>query len=213
MDEKRAVARAYDELAEEYAARRSPDPGAPDLLARLLAAVDPGERVLDAGCGQGTPVLAALTGAARAVGLDVSREQLELAADAVPGAALVRGDVTRLPFRADSFGAATAYHSLIHVPLADHGTVLREFARVLRPGALLLVTEGSEPWEGANSDWLDTGVEMRWSIAGREATREELTRAGFDVLAVREVGDDLADDEVTKPFFLARRTAEADGSA
>jgi ubiquinone/menaquinone biosynthesis C-methylase UbiE len=142
MDEKRAVVRADDELAEEYAARRSPDPGAPDLLARLLAAVDPGERVLDAGCGQGTPVLAALTGTARAVGLDVSREQLGLAADAVPGAALVRGDLTRLPFRAGSFDAATAYHSLIHVPLADHGTVLSEFARVLRSGALLLVTGG-----------------------------------------------------------------------
>lgn len=34
--------------------------------------------------------------------------------------------MTALPFRDDAFDAVTAFHSLIHVLLADHGTVADE---------------------------------------------------------------------------------------
>lgn len=41
------------------------------------------------------------------------------------------GAMTILPFRDKVFGAVTASHSVILVPLADHQTVLDGFARVL----------------------------------------------------------------------------------
>jgi ubiquinone/menaquinone biosynthesis C-methylase UbiE len=201
-----AVRRAYDELAEAYAAERSSDAAAAARLDRLLEGLPSDARVLDAGCGGGDPVLAALAGESRAVGLDFSGEQLRLAAENTPGAALVRGDMTALPFRANAFDATVALHSLIHVRLDEHSTVLEEFARVLVPGGLLLLTEGEEEWVGENPDWLGTGTGMRWEIAGREATREGLDRAGFEVLEEWERRDELADDDSSKPFFLARLT-------
>ena len=112
--------------------------------------------------------------------------------------------MTSLPFSTGAFVAVTALHSLIHVPLDEHRTVLAEFARVLSPGGLVLLTEGDEEWVGENPDWLGTGVEMRWEIAGLEATREGLDREGFEVLDTWGRRDELADDGSDKPVVLAR---------
>ncbi|NHN48658.1 class I SAM-dependent methyltransferase [Halostella sp. JP-L12] len=203
MDERNAVREGYDALAETYAGQRSDDETlGTTLLDDLLADLPDDGRLLDAGCGQGTPVLARAD--VEAVGLDFSPAQLRLASENAPGAALLRGDMGRLPFGADSFDAVTAFHSLIHVPLDDHQTVVDEFARVLRPGGRVLVSEGLTEWEGRNPDWLDSGAAMEWHIAGAEATREHLRTAGFDVLDQWAVDDTLADEEgAQKPFFLA----------
>lgn len=205
MTDPDAVRRGYDEVAETYADRRSAGDRETALLEWVLDPHSAEARVLDAGCGQGTPVLRRLAGTADAVGVDFSGEQLRLAAGNAPGAALVRGDMTALPFRADAFDAAVAYHSLVHVPLADHPVVLAEFARVLRPGGRLLVSEGPGEWTGTNPDWLETGVEMQWAVAGAETTRHQLREAGFAVEREWTVDDDLDDDGGRWLFFGACR--------
>lgn len=206
MDERDAVRRAYDGLADVYAASRPANGLGTEILEEFLESLAAPARVLDAGCGQGTPVLARMDErVATAVGLDFSNQQLRLAADNAPGASLSRGDMTALPFPANAFDAVTAYHSLIHVPLEDHRTVVEEFARVLRPGGRVLLSEGDAEWEGANPDWLESGVEMRWHIAGADATRERLRETGFRIVDEWDVPDELADEDsdATKPFFAA----------
>lgn len=196
MVEKDVVRQGYDELGDAYAAHRSGDGQGMDVLSSFLESVPESARILDAGCGPGRPVLSHLTDVASAVGLDFSGEQLRLAAESAPEAALARGDMTALPFAAGTFDAAVAYWSLIHVPLADHRTVIDEFARVLRPGGRVLVCEGTERWAGENPDWLETGVEMAWEIAGAETTREQLEAAGFEITDSWGVPETLEDDEV-----------------
>ncbi|TSD10001.1 methyltransferase type 11 [Haloglomus irregulare] len=203
MVEKRAVRQAYDEMARAYDAARTRDGRGLSVLESFLE-FGP-ERVLDAGCGGGQPVLDRLDDAATAVGLDASGEQLRLAADRVPGAALAAGDMTRLPFADDTFDAVVAYWSLIHVPLAEHGTAIEAFARVLRPGGRVLVCEGREEWVGENPDWLDSGVGMAWEIAGLEATRAQLRAAGFTLAREWGVPDSLDDSEADAWVFLEGR--------
>ncbi|MFC4549673.1 MULTISPECIES: class I SAM-dependent methyltransferase [Halorussus] len=225
MVERDAVRRAYDELAETYAAQRSEGGRGTEVLAEFLDSLPESPRVLDAGCGQGTPVLRRLDAVGPAVGVDFSREQLRLARTNAPGASLARGDMTALPFDDDAFDAVVAYWSLIHVPLADHPTVVEEFARVVRPGGRVLLCEGTEEWVGENPDWLDGGVEMQWEIAGARATRNQLRNAGFDVVEEwgvpepfesddeesddRTEGDDSGGDEDAWTFFAARLDPEA----
>ncbi|KOX95711.1 class I SAM-dependent methyltransferase [Halorubrum tropicale] len=205
MVDKETVRRGYDRLAEAYAADRNETGRGREVLADFLGALPASARVLDAGCGQGTPVLSDLSASATATGLDVSRRQLELAADRVPDAALAQGDMVRLPFGDGAFDAVTAYHSLIHVPAEQHQAVVDEFARVLVDGGRLLCSEGPEPWHGENADWLDTGVEMQWDIAGAEATRRHLRTAGFVVERESRAGDSLAEgDDARWTFFTAR---------
>lgn len=204
MTDRDAVRRAYDELAETYASERSPDAREAEMFEELLDRLDPGARLLDAGCGQGDPILARAAAETTAVGLDFSAEQLRLAAGNAPDAALVGGDLTALPFRGGAFDAVAALHSLIHVPLAEHGTVLAEFARVLRPGGYVLLSEGTSEWIGSTPDWLDSGVEMQWSIAGPDATKDGLRTGGFGVLDEWTATDELADEDAENSYFLAR---------
>lgn len=191
MIEKNAVRRSYDALAEAYAAARGENTPALAALDRFRDALPEPKRVLDAGCGSGAFLGRLPPGA---VGLDLSREQLRLGAREHPDAGLVQGDMTSLPFAADAFDGVLAYWSLIHVPLAEHPATIEEFARVLRPGGRLLLSEGTDQWVGENPDWLGGDVGMAWEIAGGEATREHLRAAGFTVERVVGVPDALGDD-------------------
>jgi SAM-dependent methyltransferase len=112
--------------------------------------------------------------------------------------------MTDLPFRDGTFNAIIAYHSLIHVPMDEHRAAIEEFARVLRPGGRLLVSEGPAEWSGENPDWLESGVEMQWDIAGADATRRQLRDAGFDVLDERSVANALVGDDGHWVFFSAQ---------
>lgn len=202
MNDRRAVREAYDEMADDYFEQYTEavrEEALPEPVERFCEGLSGDERVLSAGCGAGDAPLAAA--GESGVGLDFSFEQLSLARTGVAGG-LVQGDMTALPFADDSFDALAALYSLIHVPLEEHRAVIEEFERVLRPGGELLVTEGGIEWSGSNPDWLDSGTEMRWSMAGTEATREDLQAFGFEVQGVWDVRDPTT-EEGTKPFFLA----------
>jgi SAM-dependent methyltransferase len=179
-----AIRRAWDALAEPYARTRDPDGPDAALIGSELD-LPPDARALDLGCGDGARTLANLPPAS--VGLDVSRRQCELARDA--GHRVVQGEMTRLPFADDAFDAVTAYHSVFHVPRAEHGAVYREVARVLRPGGRLLATVGSGRSESVRRGWLGTGESMLFSTPGPEATVDLLGEAGLSVVWQRRVSD------------------------
>ena len=193
------IRRAYDELAGTYAEWRSADGRELELLESVLEPLSADARVLDAGCGQGRPVLSRIDERAAAVGLDFSRSQLRLAAGAVPDAGLVQGDLTEMPLRAGSVDAVVALHTLIHVPNAEQPAAIDELARVLRPDGRLLVSDGPAAWAGRTPDWLGGGAAMAWEIAGAERTCGELRAAGF---VVEETHEEAADEHWT--FVVAR---------
>lgn len=186
---RRAVRDGYDGLADAYAAQRDEGSDSPDLLADVLAGLDDGARVLDAGCGAGDLVLDSLPDGVTGVGLDVSCEQVARARVYSPH--VVQGDMTRLPFRPDSFDAVTAMYSLIHVPRSEHGAFYAELARVLRPDGKALVVTGEGAWTGENPDWLDSGTGMRWSWPDLDESKELLRDAGLRVVDEDDVGDSL----------------------
>ncbi|UIO99354.1 class I SAM-dependent methyltransferase [Halobaculum sp. CBA1158] len=184
----------YDGMAAAYDREREAS-DAP-FVEPFLEGLSPGDRVLDAGCGQGTPVLNRVPDGVSVVGVDLSASMLDLARDRTD-APLVRGDLTRLPVASDGVDAVTALHSVIHVPIAEHPTVFREFARALRPGGRLYLTAATdgEGWAGANDDWLGGGETMAWSFPGLDETRTQLREAGFRVTDERVLDDAVAEDD------------------
>ena len=195
MADKDTVRRAYDELVDVYAEERSENDRGMDLLDEFLRSLSDSASVLDAGCGQGTPVLSRLSDSATAIGLDFSRGQLRRAAENAPCASLVQGDMTAQPFPADAFDAVVAFWSLIHVPLDEHQTVIDECARVVRPGGRLLLCEGTNEWSGENPNWLESGVKMEWEIAGAKTTESQLQNAGFTIVDTWGAPEELGKDE------------------
>lgn len=191
MDNRAAVRDGYDGAAEAYAADRTASPTELALIDELLERCPTGSRILDAGCGQGRPILTTLAEATDAIGIDLSRRQLELAREVTPATPLIQGDVTHLPLDTHIVDAVVALHTIIHVPNTLQSAVIDEFARVLRPGGWLLVSDGPEPWHGSNPDWLDSGAKMHWEITGIDRTAEQLTDAGFAI----ETQTDHVDEE------------------
>lgn len=203
MVDRNTVRRGYDELMEAYDAERAEDDRGNAILDDFLDSIETPARILDVGCGPGVPVLRELSTAATALGVDLSREQLDLAAANVPEAVHVQGEMTSVPLRDDTCDAITAFHSLIHVPLEDHETAIDEFARVLRPGGRVLLSEGSDEWCGTNPDWLERGVKMQWNVAGVDATRKQLRDAGFTITDEWGTAGTFADNDERWVFVAA----------
>jgi SAM-dependent methyltransferase len=108
-----------------------------------LLGLGPGERCLDVGCGLGEDARAIreMSGA-EVVGIDL---RPRMAAEArsrsagLPGSAFVVADAIRLPFADSVFDAAWVKRALMH--MAEPAGVLREMARVVRPGRRVVAVE------------------------------------------------------------------------
>jgi SAM-dependent methyltransferase len=88
------------------------------MLRKLLDQLEPASLVVDLGCGPGEPVTRLIGHDHRAVGIDGSRVQLELAHIAAPTAMLVQADMTRCPLRPGSVDAVVSFYAIGHVPAA-----------------------------------------------------------------------------------------------
>jgi SAM-dependent methyltransferase len=107
-----------------------------------LAALEPGERILDLGCGDGNYTRPAAERADLAVGVDRSRRMLHAAHTrlaSVENAALVQGEATSLPFKDASFDVVIAVTVLCFSP--NPQALLHEALRVLRPRGRLVLGE------------------------------------------------------------------------
>jgi SAM-dependent methyltransferase len=107
--------------------------------------IDPGQALLDLGCGTGyTASQAAERYHARVVGADIHRESLEGARDRLRElvlagrVALVRADAHHLPFRAAAFDVALAESVLV---FCNAARVTAEAHRVLRTGGTFALNE------------------------------------------------------------------------
>ena len=198
--DRRQVKDAWESAARDYARVRPTDGEDAALVADLVDSLGPSPTVLDVGCGDGMRTLANMADAT-AIGLDFAHEQVRMAAENVPDAHLLQGDMVSLPLADDSVDAVTAYHAVFHVERSRHPAVYEEFERVLRPGGKVLLTVGSSAYEQVRSDWLGTGREMFFSTPGQRVTVQQLETAGFDIVWQRRVEDPLGS---TVPFVLAR---------
>jgi ubiquinone/menaquinone biosynthesis C-methylase UbiE len=120
-------ARAYDRGVGRYGA---------ELAAGLIreAAVRPGQRALDVGCGPGplTEALAEVLGTGSVAAVDPSEPFVEACRARVPGADVRVGVAEQVPFEGDAFDAVLA--QLVVQLMADRDAGVREMVRVARPG-------------------------------------------------------------------------------
>jgi len=139
--------------------------GGPDLDAMLAAAALTGrERVLDLGCGPGHAAAAFAPHAAEVVALDLTEAMLEtgrvLAAErGLSNLRFERGDAARLSFPDASFERVTSRHSAHH--FSDPRAVLREVARVLKPGGAFLLVDTVAPENPALDTFLNAFEVLR----------------------------------------------------
>jgi cyclopropane-fatty-acyl-phospholipid synthase len=190
-----------------------------DLICRKLA-LEPGQRLLDVGCGWGSLVLhAAQEYGVRAVGVTLSREQAELAGARVSAAGLTdRIQIRQQDYRAVDDGP---YDAIASVGMAEHvgAQQLDGYASALRAllvqGGRLMhqaIASHAEPTgtrEPPRSSFIDRYVFPDGELEPLGSTISALDRAGFEVRDVENLREHYA---LTLRAWVSRLEAQWDAA-
>ncbi|WP_367137952.1 MULTISPECIES: class I SAM-dependent DNA methyltransferase [Streptomyces] len=174
-------AEAFDAIGHRYDEAFPHKEGQLGAGAWLAAALPPGSRVLDAGCGTGLPTARQLTDAGhRVVGVDLSPGMLELARGNVPKAEFHLADLADLrDGRLGTFDGAAAFFSLLMLPRLEIPHALRMLHGLLRPGGLLALSMVEADIDDYAMPFL--GNTIRVSGYLRDELRQVVGEAGFEV--------------------------------
>ncbi len=163
----------------------------PGFFRAMAAELDlqPGDVLLDVGCGAGDFLAHEASHVGHVAGLDASDVPLELArrrlADRIAAgtAEVVKGDAAALPWEDGHFSVITSQYLLKFLPHPEG--VLREMRRVLRTGGRAVITlsdTDQSGWGGTDrSGTADAWGQWYWSDADALRLMEE---AGFADVAV-----------------------------
>lgn len=149
----------WDEQADSYERGRTDDRVYMECVnaAAEALAPEPGELVLDAGCGTGLTLRSYWRPGVEAVALDLSAASLRRCRAAGPkaGAVYVRGDLARLPFADGTFDRVVCPNVLQQIPSADlRRQCARELARVTKPGGRVVFTVHNYSWQRQRAGWV-----------------------------------------------------------
>ncbi|MBT5435625.1 MAG: class I SAM-dependent methyltransferase [Rhodospirillaceae bacterium] len=110
-----------------------------DAVQGFIDQLPEGAEVLDAACGTARHGAYAASRGHRLTGVDRSVDMLAKAGAKLPDTVFLEGDLEALPVPDAAFDAVLCGLSLVHLPELDR--VFAEFARVLRPGGTLIISD------------------------------------------------------------------------
>jgi len=165
-----------------------------DRLRKLIATqwIEPGQDVLELGCGTGTLAAMMTDGGASVLGIDVNNAMLTEAQKNAPDAEFGHLSAVELETLGhERFDRIVATLSLSELTDDELGIVLRDAAKVLRPGGRLVIADEVEP--DGTTRWLLTRLlRLLWAAVTFLLTQNtthaltdikpKLRDAGFRVL-------------------------------
>lgn len=205
-------ARFWDRAARKYAKSKIADPGGYErTLERTRALLNPGDRVLELGCGTGTTALR-LAGAVHSYrATDISAGMIAIArekqaASAVPGLSFHAETAEALPAQAAPFNAVLAF-SFLHL-VRDLPHTLRRIHDMLAPDGLFI---SKTPCVGDMNVMIRRVLLPAMRAVGKAphvlvfrapALSEQFQSAGFDILVSESHATSGKD---IRPYIVARR--------
>ncbi|WP_239103333.1 class I SAM-dependent methyltransferase [Microbispora corallina] len=152
----------------------------------MIKQLKPGARVLDVGCGTGSPTAQQFADAGCEVtGIDISPVMLDLARKNVPVGTFLEFDVLDVDASLGVFDAATAFFSLLMLPRADIAAALGRLHSVLAPGALFSLSMVEIDLDDVPFQFLGAPVRVTGYL--RDELREVVEAAGFSVLSENHI--------------------------
>lgn len=180
-DPKSVVRRSYDQISSaDRGDSISRDRDYFRWLDALTPLLQPGDTVLDLGCGCGMPVAQELAQRLQVTGVDLSEVQIARARQLVPQATFLCTDMTTLRLPPGTFAAIVSFFAMMHLPVQEHRPLLERCCTWLRPGGSLMATVGSQAWTGYEEAW--RGAPMCWSHADEATYLAWLQESGFTML-------------------------------
>jgi ubiquinone/menaquinone biosynthesis C-methylase UbiE len=209
------VRAAYDDVAEDYAARlpdtraeTSLDLAVVEAFTRAVTAEDD-PRVLDAGCGTGRMSAHVAAHGCVVEGVDLSPGMVAMARRDHPELHFEVGSLTGLPWADGRFAGVMLWYSIIHTPPSEHAAIFAEVVRVLRPeGHVIVAFQSGEGTRDVAPAYRRFGHDV---VLGRHLTTADAVSAGLAAVGLAEVcrlvrraGADERDDQAV---VLARASS------
>ena len=198
----------YDTLASQYDDwSAAVTPALREVWARKVDAyVQPGERVIELGCGTGEPVGRLLCARYEYEGVDASSGMLAIARRTLSRGTLTHADMLAFECPAGSVAAVVSFYAISHVAREHHARLFRSIASWLRTGGVFIgnLTSRDDPLS-VEASWLGVGF-MQWSGFAESVNMRLLTDAGLRVReaeVVRQVEPDGG--EIAPMWFVAQR--------
>jgi ubiquinone/menaquinone biosynthesis C-methylase UbiE len=178
---RRMQASAFDQIGARYDEAFPHKEGQLAAVSWLIDQLEPGARVLDAGCGTGVPAARQLTEAGMHVtGIDISPVMLSLARVNVPTATFEEMDITDITPELGPFDAVVAFFSLLMLPRAEIPATLIKMRDVLVPQGRLVLAMVEADMDDVPIPFL--GAQVRATGYPRSVLRDVVTGAGFTVV-------------------------------
>jgi ubiquinone/menaquinone biosynthesis C-methylase UbiE len=136
MQEQKHVVDCYNKTAISYAGKFSNELHHKHLDRILLASFaqqnkDKG-KLIDLGCGPGQATrFLADCGLTNSLGVDISRQMIQVAKGLNPNLQFETADMLHLPYLDNSFGSAIAFYAIVHFDYAQVKTAFEEISRIL----------------------------------------------------------------------------------
>lgn len=112
-----------------------------------MVGLGPGSRILDVATGTGAQAFAFADKAGEVVGIDLSEAMLRIARrkNRFPNVTFQQADAAELPFDDGAFDASGVSFALHEMPISIRERVIREMARVTKPGGSVTVVDYGLP--------------------------------------------------------------------
>jgi len=145
-------------------------------LNQFIAHLPQDAKLLDLGCGTGTPIAGAFLDQGFFVtGVDYSPTMIELAKQNFPKGHWVCGDMTDLP-PLGQYDGIYSWDGFFHLSVKEQREALPEFAKLIKPGGAILLTVGTG--EGEVLGKIDDEDVYHASLSPKEY-KEVLQTQGF----------------------------------
>jgi len=171
---------SYDKTAQEYASTHLDITPIKQLIDEFIKNLN-GKNILDVGCGTGRDVKYFLEQGLNPIGIDLSKNLLEIALKNVPNAHFLEMDMRDLTFQKEQFDGIWACASFLHLPKTEAKIALNQFFKVLKPKGLLSISVKSGIGERFVKKKEYKGFSKFYSFYSQQEIKELISSQGFKI--------------------------------
>lgn len=186
MDKNQVAISTYQKIADKYSNQYFDDLTDAPYIDQFLNKLPKNGKVLDIGSGPGQFSRYMAKKGFRVIGIDFSKEMVEIAKTKVPETEFRFMDMRNPEFDENSFDGLLSAYSLIHIPSNEVPNTLKGFYRVLKPGGYLeIIAQKGEADQVVDEPFMP-GEKMFFNFFTSEKLSKYLDDVGFSVVYLQE---------------------------
>ncbi len=204
MDKSKQASSVYDKIAEPYAKEFSKPS---EYIEEFLALLPKNAKILDVGCGVGVDAGFMKSEGFEIIGIDLSKEMLNIARQKFPQIEFKQQDIRELDFPPNFFDGILASCSLIHIPKKDVPSLIKKFHQIIKKdGAIYIALQGGKSEEIFVDEPFKPDEKLFLNIISFDEIKNLLVKNGFSIVKHYEREPKSKEElNYTKLYVIAKK--------